>query len=182
MGYGQQLSMPIIIIGKRMMENFIADILELIAWNTDLSVFLKKENQTSMWLGKSNINVTHGRIYRKHKALSIKIFTSFPSFKKSTESNEVPRTISLQETQGMKEQVKQHTKEAPIQPQNTGQTWVSATDQKALADGGQERQWQTFNQRNSLDTVKRMDLFWRLIQINQLYKRYMGKSEKLYTR
>lgn len=82
----------------------------------------------------------------------------------------------------MKEQVKQHNKEALIQTQNTGRTWVSATDQKALADGGQERQWQMFNQRNSLDTVKRTDLFWCLIQINQLYKRYMGKSEKLYSR
>lgn len=65
------------------------------------------------------------------------MFTPFPPFKKSTESNEVPRTISLQETQGMKEQVKQHN-EALIQTQNTGQTWVSATNPKALADGGQE--------------------------------------------
>lgn len=48
------------------------------------------------------------------KALSIKILTSFPSLKKSTESNQVPRSISLQETQGVKEQVKQH-KEVPSQ-------------------------------------------------------------------
>ena len=101
--------------------------------------------------------MTHGRIYRKYKALSIKIFTSFPLLKKSTESNQVPRTISLQETQGMKEQVKQHNKEALSQTQNQGhstrQIWVSAANQKALADGGQERQWQMFNKRNSLDTV-----------------------------
>lgn len=119
------------------------------------------------------------------KALSIKILTSFPSLKKSTESNQVPRTISLQETQGVKEQVKQH-KEVPSQSQNKGrstrQTWVSTAYQKALADGGQERQWQMFNKRNSLDIVKCMDLLWRLTQINQLYKRYMGKSGKLYTR
>lgn len=44
----------------------------------------------------------------------------------------------------MKEQVKQHNKEALSQTQNQGhstrQIWVSAANQKALADGGQERQ------------------------------------------
>ena len=33
--------MAIKIMGERMMENFIADTLELVTWNTDLSVFLK---------------------------------------------------------------------------------------------------------------------------------------------